>query len=227
MEIILHEAAHWVWAAGGDFIGPDFRQVAFNQPAAMQGWKNYFSLQPFISPDWLRASSASGDSFLAGESAVQIGGPYLGMIDMLGRAETKLEMGIALVPQTAYMGGTSFVIWQYSHHQDEAFELVRFLSTQPTSIPASPHCHELPTRRNALDMPSVENNIFHRVFLQAMQSGRGFPTMRLWGAVEDKLIVVISNIWADVFADPGQDIDACLHKHLDPVAQRLNIVLGN
>ena len=65
------------------------------------------------------------------------------------------------------------------------------------------------------------------VILNALQSGRGFPTIRLWGAVEEKLIVEISNIWAELLANPGQDLDACLHKHLDPLAQRLNIVLGN
>jgi hypothetical protein len=34
-----------------------------------------------------------------------------------------------------------------------------------------------------------------------------------------------SNIWKDLFADPEQDLNACLHRHLDPLAQRLNILL--
>jgi multiple sugar transport system substrate-binding protein len=227
LEIILHEAAHWVWSAGGDFISPNFQQVAFNQPAAMQGWKNYFDLQPFISPKWLSAATASGDSFIAEESAIQMGGPYAGVVDIHQRPESSKRLGIALAPETAYVGGASFVIWKYSLRNEEAFELVRFLSSQPTRIPASPHSHELPTRRDAINMPSVEIDIFHRTYLQAMQTGRSFPTMRLWGSIEDKLIAGISNIWAELFANPDQDLESCLHKHLDPLAQRLNIVLEN
>lgn len=227
MDIILHEAAHWIWAAGGDFVSPDFRQVAFNQPAAIQGWKNYFSLRPFISPEWVKTGSASGDSFIARQSAIQLGGPYMGVSELVQRSGPNQELGIALAPQTAYIGGASFVLWQYSLLNQEAFELVRFLSSQPTSIPASPHSQELPTRRDALHMPSVENNAFHRIYLQAMQAGRSFPTMRLWGSIEDKLIVTTAKIWSELFTNPDMDLDACLHHYLDPLAGRLNIVLGN
>jgi hypothetical protein len=76
-------------------------------------------------------------------------------------------------------------------------------------------------------MPSVEYDPFHRIYLQALQTDRSFPTMRLWGSVEEKLIREISSIWAELFADPDQDLDTCLHRHFDPLAERLNIVLGN
>jgi multiple sugar transport system substrate-binding protein len=33
--IILHEAAIWLWHAGGDFISPDYRRVIFNEPAGL------------------------------------------------------------------------------------------------------------------------------------------------------------------------------------------------
>lgn len=134
---------------------------------------------------------------------------------------------MAQVPGVPYVGGASFVIWQYSRHPQEAFELVRFLSSQATSIPASPHSIDMPIRRESLNTPSVATDIIHRICLEALQHGRSFPTMRLWGSIEDKLIVAISNIWADMFSNPGQDLDACLHKHLDPLAERLNIVLEN
>jgi multiple sugar transport system substrate-binding protein len=225
-QIILHEAAHWVWSAGGDFISPDLRQIAFTQPAAIQGWKNYFGLRPFISPEWLSTATASGDSFIAEESAIQMGGPYVGVVNLRQRPESSKRLGISLAPVTSYVGGANFVIWQYSLRYEEAFELVRFLSSQPTRIPASPHSNELPTRRDAINMPTVETDIFHRTYLQAMQVGRSFPSMRLWGSIEDKLVYRISNIWAELFANPDQDLDSCLHKHLDPLAERLDLTLG-
>jgi ABC-type glycerol-3-phosphate transport system substrate-binding protein len=226
VSVILQEAAHWVWSAGGDFISPDNQRVIFNKPAAMQGFKNYFSLRRFISPE-ARTTTFVGDSFNAGKAMVHLAGPWLGTIGRLRFPEWGERLGVAQVPGITFAGGCSFVIWQYSPHHQEAFELVRFLSSQPTRIPASPHSHEAPTRRDAINMPSVEYDPFHRIYLQALQTGRSFPTIRLWGSVEEKLITEISNIWTELFANPDQDLDACLHKHLDPLAERLNIILGS
>jgi ABC-type glycerol-3-phosphate transport system substrate-binding protein len=137
------------------------------------------------------------------------------------------NLGIASIPGTSYVGGVSFVIWQYSKHYNEAFELIRFLSSQPTSIPGSPHTFELPTRRDALNMPSAETDVFHRTYLQALQNGRSFPTIRLWGSIEDKLIAETANVWAELFANPNTDLDKCIHRHYDLLAERLNIILEN
>jgi ABC-type glycerol-3-phosphate transport system substrate-binding protein len=226
LSMTLHETAHWIWSAGGDFISPDNRQIAFNQPAAMQGWKNYFSLRRYVSPASATAVSA-GDLFGAGEAAVMFGGTWQGIVGRQINPGWNERLGIAQVPGPAYMGGASFVIWEYSLHNYEAFELVRFLSSQPTRIPAAPHDHQLPTRREALYMPSLEKDIFHHAYVQALQNGRDFPSIRLWGAVEDKLVLEISRIWAELFANPDADLDTILCKHLDPLAQRLNVVLGN
>lgn len=223
--VIIHEAAHWVWSAGGDFISEDNQQVIFNQPKAMQGFRNYFSLKRFISPE-SQGATPRGDLFDTGKAAIHFGGPYIGNISRYAHPEWTVNLGIAQVPGITFAGGSSLVIWQYTLHPVESFELVRFLSSQPTRIPVSPHDQGLPTRRNALDMPSVETDIFHRIFLQSMQTSRSFPTIRLWGAMEDKLITEISNIWAELFANPDQDLDECLHRHLDPLAQRLNTTLG-
>ena len=224
--VIMHEAAHWVWSAGGDFISADNQEVVFNHPSAMQGFRNYFSLRRFISPE-SQGATPRGDLFDIGKAAVHFAGPWLGNIGRHQHPEWSDRLGIATVPGITFAGGSSFVIWQYTLHPIECFELVRFLSSQPTRIPVSPHDQGLPTRRNALDMPSAENDIFHHTFLQSLQRSRSFPSIRLWGAIEDKLINEISSIWAELFADPSQDLDECLHRHFDPLAQRLNTTLGN
>ncbi len=224
--VMLHQASHWVWNAGGDFINKNGNEVIFNNPDSLKGFRNYFSMRPFVSPKSLDAS-ISAELFIAGKAAVHFAGPYLGTLGRQRHPEWSERLGIAPVPGITFAGGSSLVVWQYTPYPAECFELVRFLSSQPTRIPVSPHDQGLPTRRNALDMPSVQTNIFHRTFIQSMQTSRSFPSIRLWGSIEDKLIVKISETWADLFIDPDQDLDACLHKHLDPLAQRLNIILGN
>ncbi len=225
--VILQEAAHWVWSAGGDFISPDNKQIIFNQPAAMDGFKKYFSLLPFISPK-SQDDPFIGDAFMEKTALVYLAGPCLGNVGRYKQHRLDAEnLGIAQMPGVAFAGGSSFVIWQHSDHSAEAFELIRFLSSQPACIPASPHSNEIPTHREAIKMPTFESDPFHHAYLQALQTGRAFPTIRIWGSIEDKLINEISNIWAELFANPNQDLDECLHRHFDPLAKRLNEVLGN
>jgi len=227
ISIILHEAAHWLWNAGGDILSADGRHVAFNQPAALEGFRKYFGLKPYISPESFSLSSTSaGDLFRAQKAAVHIGSPWMGIVGRTLHPEWNGNLGIQ-VPGTTYVGGNSLVIWRYSRNPQAAFELIRFLSSQPSTIPTITHSSELPTKRDAICIPGMENDVFHHAYMQAMQTGRIFPTMRLWGSVEDKLVLTISNIWKELFANPDQDLDTCLHKHLDPLAERLNIILEN
>lgn len=225
--LVLQEAAHWVWAAGGDFVSADWKRVTFNEPAALEGFKKYFRLQRFIDPEFLTRSGVSNDAFIARKTAVQMSGQWQGIV--LADQYPNLEdaLGIAAPPKTTYVGGSSFVIWKYSRHAAEAFQLVHFLSAQPPHIPVAPHANELPTRLEALNMPSMEGNIFHRTYLQTLQTGRTYPAMRLWGSIESKLNFEITSIWKELFCDPQQDLEVCLHSHLDPLAERLNLALGN
>lgn len=221
----LHEAAGWIWNAGGDILGSDYKRVCFHEKAALQGLQKYFSLLPFIPPESLTVPS-SQDLFISGQSVVLIAGPSLGSLRQQ-HPEWNKRLGVAPVPETAYVGGSSLVIWKYSPRLQEAFEMVRFVASQPTRIPGSPHSHMLPTRREAIHMPSVAQDVFHHTFLQALQAGRSFPTVRLWGSIEEKLNRAIASIWSELFTNPEQNVDACLHKYLDPLAERLNTALGS
>ena len=244
----LHEAAGWIWNAGGDILSPDYKRVIFHEDAALQGLKNFFSLQPFIPPESLNVMPASQDLFHSGKSVVLISGVYPGIVDRQQYLEMTKCTGIAPTREATYIGGSSLVIWQYSRHAQEAFELVRFIASQPGRIPDSPSFelptgeilpkpsimqdpfyHNYRTRQDWLGpiQPSGAQDQFYPAYLQALQTGHAFPTVRLWGLVEEKLNRAIANIWEELFANPAQDIDACLHKHLDPIAERLNTALGS
>ena len=171
---ILHETAHWIWNAGGDFISADRRQVAFDQPAAMEGLRNYFSLRPFTSPDSFSAHKAQ-EMYIDREAAVQVAGPWLGMIGRQLRPDLYEQLGVAQLPGKAYVGGCSFVIWKYSIHPQEAFELARFLSLQPIRFPASLHDHEVPVRREALYAPVTQNDDFNRTYMEPCKTASPSP----------------------------------------------------
>ena len=220
---VLHEAAHWIWNAGGDFTSPDGKQVTFNQPKALDGLKNYFRLLPYINPE---TSQIAPSFFFDNKSSpLHIAGPWVPRNHT--DAVSAGQLCAARLPGIAYIGGNSFIIWKYTAKYQQAFDLIRFLASQPIVHNKKNHQYfKLPTKSESLNAPITQNDPFNRIYLDAFQSGRSFPTLRLWGSIEDKLIPQIANIWAELFARPDQDLDACLHKHLDPLADRLNIVLG-
>ena len=219
----LHEASCWIWSAGGSLMSPDNKRVTFTDEAAFNGLRNFFSLLPFVSPETLTVHSSS-DLFMDNKAAVMLAGPFHGTVGRTVFPELADRIGIAPILRITYAGGSSFVIWKHTQHERESFELVRFLSSQPTHIPGSPHSLMLPTRRESLAMPSVQADIFQRTCLEALQTGQSVPTVRLWGSIEEKLNQVIANIWAELFACPCEDLDGCLHRHLDPLVDRLNLL---
>jgi multiple sugar transport system substrate-binding protein len=219
----LHEASCWIWSAGGSLMSPDNRKATFTDEASFNGLRNYFSLQPFVSPETLTVSSPT-ILFENKKVPLLLAGPWYGTVGFSEHPERADQIGIAPILRTTYVGGSSFVIWKHTRHERESYELVRFLSSQPIHIPGNPHSVMLPTRREFAHMTFGGSDIFQRTWLDVLQTGQSFPTVRLWGSIEEKLNQVIANIWAELFADPSEDLDGCLHRHLDPLVERLNLL---
>lgn len=215
----LHEACSWIWEAGGS-ISADGTQVLFNRPEALDGFRNYFNLRRFIAPQPCSIDEALLISrFQQEQIAVTMAGPWL-VLGGRTRLPNGNHLGVTSVPGVPYIGGTSFVMWKHSRHPRETLELVRFISKRPHCLPE----RMLPVHE--MDLLASQDNPASQVFLHSMRAGQSFPALRLWGLIEDKLSKTIGAIWADLFATPQQDLDECLHRHLDPLAQRLNITLG-
>lgn len=222
----LHEAAHWVWNAGADFVSADAKKVTFHEAQAQEGFKKYFSLLPYISPESMDSAHSAIGQFLMKKSPVHISGLWIPRTVENNKVNGRL--GISQLPGVAYIGGSSLAIWQYTSKYQQAFEFIRFLSSKPLFYNfGATHYEQLPTRREELSLAETQADIFNRTYLQAFQAGRSFPTLRLWGSIEDKLLPVLSHIWAELFADPGQDLNSCLYRNLNPLANRLNMVLGS
>jgi DNA-binding GntR family transcriptional regulator len=76
---------------------------------------------------------------------------------------------------------------------------------------------------------SAHVTYLNKVFFQAMMNGRSFLNIPLWGMVEDRLSLAFGQIWADIIAQPDQDIEAVVAvvaRHLDAAVSRLNVTLA-
>ena len=119
------------------------------------------------------------------------------------------------------------MIWRHSRQEKLAFELVKFLTSQPTQSAYSPHARSLPVRLDALSNPPFSTDPLYKSIVEALKSGRSYQVNRLWGMVEERLIAELNQTWEALFADPAADLDALLDQHLQSLAERLNIVLSS
>ena len=129
------------------------------------------------------------------------------------------------MPGGGYVGGCSLVIWEHTRQAVAAGELLRFLSERATQAPVLPHAPNLPARKQSL-IDLTTRDIFFQVYLDALTNGQTFPATRLWGVVEAKLGSAFGAIWEDIRADSSINIDEYLHRHLDPLAENLDLALN-
>ena len=182
----LLNAASWVWAAGGDFISPDGKQVLFAQHQAIAGLRNYFALGRYIPPALRQIDALQLDTqFLQhDDTAVTIGGPWL--FNFLTDA-ARDNVGLALPPGAPMLGGSHLVIWKHSRKQESALKLIRFLTQVDAQVTYAQRIGLLPAVVEALNDEPFTTDRLWRSAVQAVRAGRAVPITRSWGLMEDRL----------------------------------------
>ena len=221
----LLNAASWVWAAGGDFIAPDGKQVLLAQHQAIAGLRNYFALGRYIPPALRQIGALQPDThFLQhDDAAATIGGPWL--FNFLTPA-ARDNVGLAMLPGAPLLGGSHLVIWKHSRKQDSALKLIRYLTQVDTQVMYAQRIGLLPVVLEALNAEPFTTDRLWRSVAQAVRAGRVVPINRTWGLMEDRLATEFAGIWQAFYDQPTLDLVAMLKRRLEPLAQRLEQVLA-
>ncbi len=222
----LLNAASWVWAAGGDFVTPDGRRTLFSQPAARAGLRDYFALGRYLAPSVRRLTGLQpDDQFLSQPgTAVTISGSWL--FSILRARGLAADVGLALPPGASFVGGSHLVIWKHTRQAAAVLSLVRFLADGATQIAYGQRVGLLPTRLDALTGEPFAGDEWWQLAIRGLKTGRSFPVTRSWGLMEDRLTRELKALWDEVLADPALDLEAAIARHLEPLAMRLDLVLG-
>ena len=226
----LHNAAMWVWGAGGRFLNAEGKQTLINESAARNGLRAYFGLHRFIGPAAQGLNDIKSDRlFLQGGAALTLSDPGLLHSAIAGNIppEVASQLRTALPPGVPFVGGSNLVVWKHTRQDKLAFELVKFLTSQPIQVAYSHRARSLPVRLDALNSPPFSSDPLYKSVVEALKSGRSYQVNRLWGMVEERLVGELNQIWTALFANPDADIDQLLNQHLDPLAERLNSVLSS
>jgi multiple sugar transport system substrate-binding protein len=222
-SLTIHYIASWVWGAGGDFLNPDGIGLAFDQPRALEGCKDYFRLVAYLCPEARNLSEEqSNQAFRSGLAAVTLGGYWMLDIDEMS-PDVYTNLGVAPMPGIPFVGGQDLVIWNHSHHESAAIKLIRFLHTDEAGKQLFP-LYGLPIGESAWENPPF-NTGFYPIFKTAIQEGRGFKG-HLWGLVEKRLTDEFSDIWAEILKPPESSSDLIVDTKVKSLANRLRVTLG-
>jgi len=225
----LHNIASWVWSAGGEFVSADGKHMLFNDKPARAGIRAYFDLHRYLVPA-ARQMNESDSLFRQGRAAVIMSGPWLWPVDVSRPSniapQVAANIGVAVPLDVSFVGYSYLVIWRHSRRRDVALKLVRELTGAEVLAAYAPSTGPLFVRLDMLDHSPLANEPNGQVMARAIKTGRTFPSISLWGLIEDKLAAALDNIWEDVLDEAHPDMDAIMNKHLDPLAHRLETTLA-
>jgi multiple sugar transport system substrate-binding protein len=218
----VHNAASWVWGAGGHLLSADGKRILFNQPKALAGFRAYFALGRYLVDEARGLADTESDMlFQTGKAAVTVSGPWL----LAMPPELVAKVGITSPPGIPFVGGSHLVVWKNSRLAHEAVQLVQFL----TGLHFQQCCKPgglLPVRLKALDLFNTSSAEMGKYLQQSLTKGRSFPSAPLWQVIEARLADTLAATWGEALKAPDSNWDAILDDRLNRLAQRLSLTLG-
>lgn len=169
----------WVWNAGGEFISADGRQATVNTPEVTRGISFLTDLihTHRVAPEVEGDAAQDINLFLTGRLAMITEGSW--RLRYFRQIEN-FEWDVAPMPrgparQITSVNGLANVVWSGSDNPNLAWDLVRFLSSEPCQIALAEGGTSIPALRSVaesevfLDPTLAPDHI--RVFLDGIDTG--------------------------------------------------------
>jgi multiple sugar transport system substrate-binding protein len=217
----LHLISTWIWAGGGDFTSEDGQGLLFAEPGAIESMAAFFQMGRYMGDKPQEYSYESAiDLFWNGDAAITMDGTWRYDVQKASANPEVLDnLGVALAPGPAFVGGSNLVVWSDTNDKDIAWDFLQFLS-EPDFVLAMFRLTGLaPARLSLLNSCEVRTRDFGQVFNQAVETGRSLPNHCFSGMVEDMLQYAFGLVWADVLKYPNMDPRDILVEHLMPLKE--------
>ena len=231
---LLHIASSWIWGAGGDIMDREGTKALFNGPQAIDGMKDLMETYRAVPDAYKKLSQQETfDLFSEGRAAALLCNIRGANSFMNSPADpiVRENLGISATTQIPWTGGGSFVIWDslrgYPEQERAAVKLVKYLTSKEVQLRYSQATGSMPSRLEALNELYPDGNPAHAAVMLAAEKGRSYYNMPIWRRVETQLADEIGKTVGDATQNPSADLSDILHAHLDALATRLSITLGN
>jgi multiple sugar transport system substrate-binding protein len=222
--MIVHHVASWVWGAGGRFLTEGGGRTLFQAPPALAGMRDFFSLGRYLADGARSLDDTESDAlYWQGDAALTISGPWL-----LGAAAPGIadRTGVVFPPGVPFVGGSHLVCWKHSHQRALAVKLIQYLASTEVQATWARQARLLPTRLDVLSQPPFSDQPIYWLVARGLQRGRSFPSVPLWGLIEERLNNTLADLWREILHRPGLDLEAAIARRIEPLARELNLTLA-
>lgn len=204
---VLYNAASFIWAARGRIRTEDGRHLQLTEPEAQAGLRSFLGLHHFLAPQAQGLDAGETDNlFRAGTVAAALSGPWL-LRQLEQDPELLTGVGVAPVPVVPFIGGSHLVMWRHARSEREVFKLVQHLTRPATQLHFFQASGHLPVRLEVLAGEPFASDSRYHALAQSLNTGRVLTVSYRWAAVEQRLVTLLTRLWADVAADPKLDLN--------------------
>jgi ABC-type glycerol-3-phosphate transport system substrate-binding protein len=231
---LLHLAASWIWGAGGDLLNDKLDETRFTRPEAVRGLKAFFEAYRVIPP---AAQKFQPDEciqlFAEGRAAaLVINDRAIAHVLNNPALDPVIRANIRTAPlsQAPWYGGSNLVIWRhtkgYPDREKAALALVSYLTNKAVQIRAAQLTNAIPARLEAAADLFGPEHPFYETVNTTSRTGKYYPPAAIWRRIEFQLASAMNEILVEAQREPSIDLEPLILKHLQPLAQRLNLALG-
>lgn len=231
---LLHTAASWIWGAGGDLLNDTWDETRFASPESIRGLIAFFEAYRGVLP---KAQSFQPDEcmqlFAEGRAAaLVINDRALSQTLASPTLDPIVRDAIRTAPisQVPWYGGSNLVVWRhtkgYPDREKAALALVSYLTSKPVQTRAAQLTGSIPARLEAAEAIFGPSHPFYETIRVTSQTGRHYPPAAIWRRIEFQLASALNEVLNESQLDPKADLESIIRKHLEPLAQRLNLTLA-
>ncbi|MDD5645415.1 MAG: extracellular solute-binding protein [bacterium] len=204
--IFIHDIAPWLWGMGGNFLSPDLRKTAFDEPESRKAFKWYFRLvnDLFAGTERKYGITPPG-TFFSGRYAMEISGksPFYNLANLKHSdfsPEVVANYELTQVPKGSkgsfpFIGGSCLAMPKLCRYPEEASEWIKYLISPESQLR---HCYIIgafPSRTSILKEFFRDHEQYHGAITTALKNGITFlytPYSSLIGSLE-KIITAFTD----------------------------------
>ena len=195
---LVHHVMPFVWDNGGAELNDDASKSTINSTEAEQGVDFVAQLiqKGLFDKSMLeRDGTQVENQFKGGRLAVWIGGPWV--LSTIGRTDDKnwvpaarKNVGVAAMPTGpvgkafTFVGGSNLMMFKASQHKNEAWALMKYLSSDSVQKSYADLLSFFPARLAPQEQVGNSDDN-HKAFYAAIQQGRTYAPIAQWGPIEN------------------------------------------
>lgn len=224
---LIHDMSCWVWSAGGELRSEDGQRMMLMDPKSRAGMDAYFGLKEFISPEMYGLTEGQMlSTFFEGKTAVAVAPVHAYLEVIMNKSNVSPEVvdniGLAMLMQVPYIGGSALSVWRHSSDYQDALKLIQYLtSMEAWQVLNQQRMPYTPARLDALEQSPLGAIPFYPAIQESLKNGRSFHSGHRWNGVEARLVAAIQQIWNDVRLNPEINIKHEVEQRFSNVCKRL------